>query len=140
MIRKHADAKELRKEMTRGIREELRPVVQAVKSGYGGGKHLRPALRRATRMQVRTTGRQAGAKVMVDGRKMPDGMRSLPAYREGEKSPWRHPTFGRRGPKDWVNQAPHPVFYETVKPYIPKVNRRIEEIVTDIANKMQNWG
>lgn len=132
-LRKHTNGKELRKKLTRALRDEIRPAVQDVKSAYGGGKHLRPALRRATRMEVKTTGSGAGARIMVDGRRMPPGMGSLPAYREGLKVPWRHPTYGH---DPWVTQAPVPVFYDTVRPYEEKVIRRLNEVAEEIAQEI----
>lgn len=132
-IRRAANAQELRKEFTQGIRAEMRPVVAAVKAAYGGGKHLRPALQRATRMELRTAGRRAGARVRVDGRKMPDGMRSLPSMYEGETR-WRHPVFGNRD--NWVSQAPHPTFYATVRPFTERVRRRMDEVAAEVVNKI----
>lgn len=133
-IRQHSDAKALRKELTGGLREELRPVVQAVKANYAGGKHLRPALRKATRMEVRTAGKLTGVRVRVDGRRMPSGMGSLPAMHEGVER-WRHPVFGNRDV--WVSQAPRPSFYQTVQRFEPQVQRRMDEIATQIIAKIE---
>ena len=133
-IRKALNAKQLRKELTKGIREELRPAVLAVKSAYGGGKHLRPALRKATRMEVRTGGKMAGASIRVDGRKMPADMRSVPKYYEGYKRPWRAPVFGNRDV--WVTHRAHPTFDKTVKPFEARVGRRIDELAQRIVAKI----
>lgn len=132
-LRRNADAKELRKEFTKAIRDELRPAVGAVRAAYGGGKHLRPALAKATRMEVRTAGRHAGARIRVDGRRMFPRGGSLPAMYEGEKR-WRHPVFGNRD--IWVSQKGRPTFYPTVRPFTEQIRRRIDQTVREIANRI----
>lgn len=132
-LRKSADGKALKLEMTRALRKELKPIVAAVKAAYGGGVKLRPALARATRGQVKTTGKGAGARVMVDGRKMPAGMGRIPRYREGSAT-WRHPVFGDTDV--WVTQPPVPVFYNTVAPFVPQVVQAFDRITGDVLKRM----
>lgn len=132
-IRKATNAGQLRKELSRGIRAELKPLVPRVRAAYGGGEHLRPALRKATRVEVKLSGRQAGARIRVDGRRMPDGMGSLPAMYEGDKR-WRHPVWGNR--EVWVTQMPHPTFYRVVRPWEGIIRRRIEKIAEQVVAKI----
>lgn len=132
-LRRAANAKQLRAELLRGLRAELNPAVRAVKGAYGGGRHLRPALSRATRGEIRTGGRDPGVRVRVDGRRMPDRMGSLPSMYEGWTR-WRHPLFGNRD--HWYTQPPHPTFYRTVKPFEARVQRQIERVADDVINKI----
>jgi hypothetical protein len=147
-LRKHADGKELRRELTQGIREVLAPAVPAVKAAWlsapsKGRRHpgrpsLRSLLARSTRMEVRTTGRFAGARVRTDGRKMPDQMRSLPSYAEGIRGrPWRHPVMGDR--ETWVTQEPFPRFYDAANEAVDQADavREIERVVGRIFDKIE---
>jgi hypothetical protein len=123
-LRKHADGKRLRVELNRELRQAAQPLVPKVKaawraapSGHGKagrrGGSLRSQLARATRLEVRLTGKQAGVRVRTDGRRMPDHMKSLPGYAEGvRRRPWRHPVYGNRDA--WVTQQPFPRFYDAV--------------------------
>lgn len=133
-LRQVADGKQLRKELTGGIRDALRPVVRQAKAARGGGP-LRARLARVIRLEVRTSGKLAGARIRMDGRKMPDGMKSLPGYVEGEKTRWRHPVFGDR--ETWVAQAAFPVFYRTVEPHRDEVSRAIDGVLEDVKAKLE---
>lgn len=122
-LHRTAEGRELQRELTKTLRGLLSPLVQEIKASYAGGTHLRPALRRATHSWVRTRGNQAGAGVMVDGRRMPSGMKRLPQYWEGEGR-WRHPLFGNRD--HWYSQAPHPSFWRIVREHEFGYHREIE--------------
>ena len=87
---------------------------------------------------VRTTGRTAGVRVLVDPKKMPDGQKALPEAMEGTKR-WRHPVFrSERNPDPpWVTQEPHPYFFKVVDRLGPAsrlaVNRVLDGITKDIT-------
>jgi hypothetical protein len=132
------------REVTKRFRKELRaaatplvPVVrasiQSIPSRTGDGS-LRAAMSKAVRVEVRTTGRQAGIAIRVDGRKMPAHMKSLPSMVEGKKR-WRHPVFGNR--QVWVQQPSKPYFYKVVRPAGASsrraVNRVLDGITQDIS-------
>jgi hypothetical protein len=147
-LREQADGKELVRDLRTGLRDVLRPIASEVKAAYrsapsrrGGarrrGGSLRAALARVTRVEVRTTGRMAGAGIRVDGRKMPTGQRSLPAYWEGYKRPWRHPTYGNRSARGWVTQPARPLFDRTVEPHEDEADRKVEEILEGIRRKLE---
>lgn len=133
-LRQVADGRELLKELRSGLRAVLNPIRDEVRATYGGG-HLRGALARATRTEIRTGGKLAGARILVDGRKMPAGMRSLPSYWEGYKRPWRHPVFGNRNA--WVSQAAHPTFDRTVEPHEDDATRAVDDVLAAIARKLE---
>jgi hypothetical protein len=111
--------KEIKKQLSKEIRAAARPLVPLVRasissipSGHDGT--LRKAMAKATRLDIKTVGKNAQVAVRVDGRKMPPHQGSLPAYMEGTKPRWRHPLYGNR--KKWFGQPPHPYFYRVVKP------------------------
>jgi hypothetical protein len=148
-FRRVADGKELRKELASGLRGVLRPYVPRVRAAYlaspskghafsSRARRAQPPLRallaKATRVEVRLTGRQAGARLRVDGRRMPTGMRSLPAYWEGTKPRWRHPVFGDRD--TWVDQRARPTFEKVVRPSEAEARREVERVVGRTLDKI----
>jgi hypothetical protein len=132
-----ADGKALRKELTGGIRDALRPIARRAQAAYRTGNpgRMRQQLARATRLEVRTAGKLAGARIRVDGRKMPDGMKALPGYVEGERARWRHPVFGNRD--EWAAQKANPTFYPTVEPHRDSVGRAIDHVLEDVKQKIE---
>jgi hypothetical protein len=149
-LRQLEDGKELRKAFTTQVRAELRPVVAQVKAAYTAipspghassskARQAQPALRvllaKATHMEVKLTGRQAGVRIRVDGRRMPDRMKSLPAYREGYKPRWRWPVFGHR--EVWVQGRPRPLFDRIVESSVERVHRRVQALAADLARKIE---
>lgn len=144
-LRRQADGRELRRELSGGIRNVLNPIRDEVKAayraqpGYRGrrsrpGPPLRVLLARATRVEVRTTGRLAGARLRVDGRKMPAGMRSLPQMWEGEKR-WRWPVYGDR--TNWVQGRARPTFDRTVEPHEDEAQRAVEAVLGRVVRKLE---
>jgi len=134
---------ELKKRFSNELRQAAKPMVPAVKQairqipskqGYTADG-LRGRMARAVKLEVRTTGRDAGVRIRVDGRKMPSGDKSLQAYMEGVKKPWRHPVYGNR--EVWVRQSPKPYFYRTVESMGQRarqgVNRAIDRVADDIT-------
>ena len=146
-LRRHADGKRLRKELTDNIRAVLRPIVPQVKAAYLAGPStrgkarrrggsLRSLLARSVRMEVRTSGKLAGARIRADGRRMPAGMGALPKHWEGPpEGRWRHPVFGNR--EVWVGQESHPTFYRAVEPNQAAAQREIDQAVRQILDKIE---
>jgi hypothetical protein len=133
----------LRRELVHDLRAlgnryvpKVRAAIDQIPAKHAGSRHpsLRAAMKAATRVQIRTLGPQTGMVIRVDGRKMPEGMRSLPKYMEGIK-PWRHPVFGDR--KDWVEESSHPYFFKTVGPAGEEFRRDVNAIAQKIAHKLQ---
>lgn len=138
--------KQLRRELSGGMRDVLRPYVPRVRAAYrgmpsrGGNRRdrrrsLRSLLASSVRVEVRLTGRQAGARIRADGRRMPDHMKALPAYVEGERARWRHPVFGDRD--TWIAQPSHPTFYRTLRPTERQARREIDRVVARIVKKLE---
>ncbi|MET9086167.1 hypothetical protein ABZX77_30550 [Streptomyces sp. NPDC004237] len=136
-LRRMDDA-ELKKRFRRELRKAAAPLVPVVrasirgipsKRAYSPGG-LRGTLAKATRLEVKTTGREAGVAIRVDGRKMPAHMKSLPSMVEGKKR-WRHPVFGNR--EVWVDQPKHPYFYNVVRVAGPASRRAVNKVLDGIS-------
>jgi hypothetical protein len=135
------DNKEIKKRFTKELRAAAKPLVPVVRNSIRSipskraysASGLRGNLSRATKLEVRTAGKQAGVAIRVDGRKMPTHMKSLPSMVEGKKR-FRHPVFGNR--EVWVNQKPQPYFFHVVRPLglasRKAVNRVLDGISRDI--------
>lgn len=132
------DSPEVKKRFRKELRAAAAPLVPRVRSairsipsgrGYSPDG-LRGSLSKATRLEVKTTGRQAGIAIRVDGRKMPSHMKSLPSMVEGKKR-WRHPVFGHR--EVWVNQTAHPYFYNALRVAGPASRRAVSRVLDGIT-------
>ena len=148
-LRTVADGKQLRKELTGGIRAAMAPVVPLVKAAYlaqpghqgrrstsrAQQPDLRTLLAKATRLEVRTAGKLAGARIRVDGRKMPPQMKALPKYWEGSKRPWRWPVYGDR--RTWAQGRARPTFDAVTQPHTPQVRREVDEVFERIRRKLE---
>jgi hypothetical protein len=136
-LRQAANGKDLRRNLVRELRHEIAPMVARVKAAWLAapsrgrrsrrGSSLRRLLARATRGQVRLTGREAGIRIRTDGRRMPDSMRAIPTYAEGTKPRWRAPVFGNRDV--WADHQPFPRFYASVRPDQARARREVERAV-----------
>lgn len=141
------DDKELKKRFRKELRKAAAPLVPKVrasirsipaKRGYSAAG-LRGRMSRATRLEVKTTGRNAGVAIRVDGRKMPSGQKRLPALMEGEgvqrgrrvDTRWRHPVFGNR--EVWVQQDSHPYFFPVVGMAGPASRRAVTKVLDGIS-------
>lgn len=138
--------KELKKRFSKELRTAAKPMVPAVRAAIRRipskqpyrADGLRGRLSRATKLEVRTTGRDAGVRIRVDGRKMPDKQGSLPRLVEGEgvlrgrrvDTRWRHPVFGR---DVWVQQPPKPFFYKTVRSLGLRSRRNVNRVLDQIS-------
>lgn len=140
------DGKEIRKQLSRELREVARPLVPKVQQAWrsapsmqGAGRgqpDLRVLLAKATRSQVRLSGKETGVVIRTDGRKMPTGMKALPGYAEGiRRRPWRHPVYGNRNA--WVTQRPFPRFYEAVQPNEAAARQACEQAVARAFDKVK---
>jgi len=123
-LRNQADGRLMRRELMLELRQAAQPLVPRVQRAWRtapgfqgrrrpGQPNLRELLAKATRVEARLTGKQAGVRVRTDGRRMPDQMKALPGYAEGiRRRPWRHPVYGNRD--TWVTQQPFPRFYDAI--------------------------
>lgn len=137
------DDKELLKRFRSNLRKSAKPLVPAVRASIRAipskrpyaASGLRGQMSRATGLQVKTTGREAGVVIRVDGRKMPPRAKAVQSYMEGVKPRWRHPVYGNR--ENWVQQPAHPYFYKVMETAGPRarlaVNRVLDQVSKDIT-------
>jgi hypothetical protein len=143
-LRRLEDGRELVADLRRTLQAILAPVAADVKAAYrsapsrrrGGarrrGGSLRGQLAKVTRVEVRTGTSRPVALVRVDGRKMPDHMRSLPQMWEGEKR-WRHPIPS--DPDIWVQQPSHPLFDRIVQQHEHRAHAEVEQSVNRLLRR-----
>ena len=136
------DDKRLKAEFRKELRAAAKPMVPAVRQAIQQIPSKQPArpdglrslMSKAVKLEVKTTGRQAGVRIRVDGRRMPAHMRALQSYMEGTKKPWRHPVFGNR--EVWVKQDPRPYFYKTVVPLGARARQGMYRAADRIAQQI----
>lgn len=137
------DDKELKKRLSKELRAAAKPLVPITRKAIRAipssrsyrAAGLRGRMSKAVRIEVRPTGKQAGVRIRVDGRKMPANQGSLPAYMEGSKKPWRHPTYGNR--TAWVTQSAKPYFYKTLRPKAgPLARKAVNRVLTDVSKEI----
>lgn len=130
--------KQLKKRFTKELRTVARPLVPLTRKAIRAlpssrsytAAGLRGRLSKAVKSEVRVSGKDAGVRIRVDGRKMPTEQGSLPAYMEGTKKPWRHPVYGS---DTWVAQPAHPFFYRTLRVAGPLTRRAVGRVVDGIS-------
>lgn len=136
------DNKQLKKQFSKELRAAAKPMVPAVRQsirnipssrGYSADG-LRGRMSKAVKLEVKLTGKQAGVRIRVDGRKMPTHEKALQAYMEGLKKPWRHPVFGNR--EVWVKQDPNPYFYKVVRPMGLRTRANVNRAMTRVAKQI----
>ncbi|MBY8342019.1 hypothetical protein LXH13_06120 [Streptomyces spinosirectus] len=136
------DNKQLKKEFGSELRSAAKPMVPAVRAairqipssrGYSADG-LRGRMSKAVKLEVKLTGKQAGVRIRVDGRKMPTHEKALQAYMEGLKKPWRHPVYGNK--EVWVKQDPSPYFYKTVRPLGTRTRVNVNRAMDRVAKKI----
>lgn len=132
---------ELARELKAGLRKAARPMVPKVQEAIDQipSKHdgtLRDEMKAATTVQFRSAGSQAGITLRVDGRKMPDGKRALPAYMEGAKPRWRHPVYGPHESTNWVQQPSHRFFHPVTETFGEGIRADMNTVAEAIAKKL----
>jgi hypothetical protein len=141
-LRRMGDGKTIRSKFRRELKAAAAPLVPAVRAseaaipvkGTSGSTGLRKALQRATKLMIRTSGRQAGVRILVDPKRMGDYGANMPAMVEGT-TPWNHPVFGNRDV--WVNrQPPKPYFYKVVNRLGPASRVAVTRVVASITREV----
>jgi hypothetical protein len=137
------DDKTLKKQFSKELRAAAKPLVpitrkaiRAIPSSRAySAAGLRGRLSKAVKAEVRVSGKEAGVRIRVDGRKMATKQGSLPAFMEGTKKPWRHPVYGNTNA--WVSQGPSPYFYKALRPKAgPLARKAVNRVVADVSKKI----
>lgn len=142
-LRAEADGKELRRDLIRGLRVAVTPAVQLARAsilsmGVHGVKRAEPPLRTAvaaaTKIEIRTSGKRPGVRVVVRKSRMPRGFRNAPK-RLQQAQGWEHPVFGdwskkvvQRGKPGWFDdtlQKAKPAAVAAAKIALDRVAQRI---------------
>jgi hypothetical protein len=151
---RRAGQRELIKDVSKGIRDELRPVVGEVRAKVRSQpsrtgrqrsrkavqerpRGLRDAVARGVQMKVNLSGRQIGVRLRVDPRHFPDGQKDVPQLLEGTRPRWRSRNWGR---DEWKTQPPHPYFFDTVRPHVPRVQAAVLREFGKLAREMAGGG
>jgi hypothetical protein len=140
-LRHMGDGKEIKKRFRKELTVAAAPMVPAVRAsiaripvkGTSGSTGLRVRLQKASRLMVRTAGRTAGVRVLVDPKKMPEHERSLPQMMEGLK-PFKHPVYGNRAV--WAKQDSHPYFFRVVQPLGIRSRVAVNRVLTSITRSI----
>lgn len=141
-VLREAGDKELKKELTRGLRAAAQPLVVDAKKEFvdrlpqhGGLAKL--AGRSRFTVKVRTSGRMAGVKIAANGPKERGGGRlNIRALNRGT---FRHPVYPR-GPRDqwtWVEQKIKPgAFDDTLARHKPRIQGELIKAIDEVARKV----
>jgi hypothetical protein len=144
-LRAEEDGKELRKELTRNMREALKPGATQAKSNImsmasatpHGGPALKSSIARRIRPEARISGRFPGAKVKAFKTPNLRGFANA-AKRTNRASGWRHPVYGnrqvwaqQRGKVKWFDRA----FEGQRNTYEHAVKSALADMVNRIASR-----
>jgi hypothetical protein len=142
----------LRDNMARRIRRAAEPLHRDLQSTMRGldirpqGRTTRPGgpsmntrplratLAEAIRLSVRTSG-NLGATVWIDQGRLPKGYENIP--NELNKGRLRHPTFGNKSRRGWVNQYASPPWWDTVvRQHRPRMEQEVARVLDDVRRSL----
>lgn len=144
-IRAEEDGKQLRKDLARNLREQLKPAAAEAKSsimsmssaGLRTAPALRPSIARKIRPEVKLGGRWSGARVKAFKTRNVRGFVNAPK-RTNRASGWRHPVFGnaerwvdQQGKVDWFDRS----FEGREGEYRQAIERALEDMAQRIASR-----
>lgn len=91
---------------------------------------LRQTIARAVKLQALAS--RGSISLQVDSSMLPPGQQTLPWALEGVGKSWRHPVFGH---DKWVQQQPHPYFFNTITSHLPRVETEIVALMELFAKR-----
>lgn len=142
-IREEVDAKTLRKELAKNMRDALKPAADEAKNSImamptsatgNSSPALRNAIAKRIRPEVRLTGRRTGARVKA--RKIPNVRNFANAPKRTQQATWRTQTFGngewrdQQGKLDW--------FDNSMNDKVPEYKEAVIDAMTDMARRIVN--
>jgi hypothetical protein len=146
-LRAEEDGKELRKELTRNMREALRPGAAEAKSNImsmasatpHGGPALKSSIARKIRPEARISGKFPGAKIKAFKTPALRGFANA-AKRTNRASGWRHPVYGNR--EVWIQQTGKVKWFDHAfegrrNAYEHAVKSALADMVNRIASRSQ---
>jgi hypothetical protein len=138
-INTHGDAKAVKKELRKGLREAVKPLVPKARASVlgqaskGRGTGLRRDMARAVEVKVDLGGRNPGVRLRLNGRKLNGRPPGLVAMYEGS-IPWRHPLFGNTG--KWIAQEHRGFLTEVGRAGEADVARGAAKTMNDISTRI----
>lgn len=157
--------KPLLRNMKRELKNSVKPAVQQAKAAViatpSSAKHslpnaprprvsLRQSIAASIKVAIKTTKKQAGVFVRVDGKQFQGiseaggrtgSVRRLPAYLDGRRKRWKHPVFGRNmdKPAKWPIQPAHPflgvTLYKNKKDYQKAVEKAMMQTIKELEHR-----
>lgn len=141
-LRREEDGKALRRDLSREIRNALKPAVEEAKAGilampsaglFSAEPGLRSSIASQITAQARLTGRMAGASVKAKKRRMPRGFSNAP-QRTNRAAGWRHPVYGH---DVWVHQIGRPGWFDIpMKRGAPRYREAVRRAMADSAERV----
>ena len=141
-LRAEEDGKQLRKELTRSMREALKPGATEAKSGImamsSSGPGVAPALRssiaRKIRPEARISGKFPGAKIKAKKTPNVRGFANA-AKRTNRAAGWRHPVYGNR--EVWVQQHGKVKWFDRAfEGQEARYKRAVQEPLAEMINRI----
>lgn len=138
------DGKAMRKELTKNMREALKPGAAEAKSGImsmsSATPHPAPALRssiaKKIRPEARISGKFPGAKVKAFKTPNIRGFANA-AKRTNRSSGWRHPVFGKS--EVWVQQNGKVKWFDRAfEGRESEYKRAVQDALGDMINRVQS--
>ena len=137
-INAHGSPKEVKKELRKGLREAVKPLVPKARGSVlgqaskGRGTGLRKDMARAVEVKIDLGGRNPGVRLRLNGRKLNGRPAGLVGMYEGVV-PWRHPVFGTG---TWVSQPHRGFLTEVGRAGEADVARGAAKTMNDIGRKI----
>lgn len=143
-LRAEEDGKALRKELTKNMRDALRPGAAQAKSAImsmasttpHAGPALKTAIARKIRPEVRISGKFPGAKIKAFKTKNLRGFPNAPK-RTNRASGWRHPVYGNR--EVWVQQTGKAKWFDRAfEGQDAHYKRQVQFALADMVNRISS--
>lgn len=143
-LRAEEDGKALRKELTKNMRDALRPGAAQAKSAImsmasttpHAGPALKTAIARKIRPEVRISGKFPGAKIKAFKTKNLRGFPNAPK-RTNRASGWRHPVYGNR--EVWVQQTGKVKWFDRAfEGQDAHYKRQVQFALADMVNRISS--
>lgn len=129
---KHAGHGQLRKDLTKGLRDAAKPLVaktraEALRRLPQEGGLAKQVAKEPQRVQIRTGSGTAGVRVVVGQRRG--------GARGANQGMVRHPVFGDQ--ERWVDQKVPPGWFDDpIRAHAPQIRRDLQRVLEDMADRI----
>lgn len=141
-LKTSGNPKQVRKDLTKGLRQGAKPAVVAVKAAAlalpdklgNTSAGLRRRMAASAGVQVRTAGKTPGVRVRISRARMGDKAALAKVTNQGK---WRHPVYGNR--LKWATQTSRAHWFDQASASAaPAVRRALKRVLNDIEHKLQS--